>query len=141
VIKDLEGLIKSYGHKTKRTFELLVNEENIRRSEMKDADGNPAPLPEMQETELARFFQDFLQGKDLNGVKLPGNVKAREIQLIPADKLKFYDNPGIAFGKYTTNMSRAIESFKVVGDTKKGEGRLLGTLGKLTEQKYSQELD
>jgi hypothetical protein len=140
VIKDLEGLIKSYGHKTKRTFELLVNEENIRRSEMKDADGNPAPLPEMQETELARFFQDFLQGKfrlDLNGVKLPGNVKAREIQLIPADKLKFYDNPGIAFGKYTTNMSRAIESFKVVGDTKKGEGRLLGTLGKLTEQLFS----
>jgi len=140
VIKDLEGLIKSYGHKTKRTFELLVNEENIRRSEMKDADGNPAPLPEMQETERARFFQDFLQGKfrlDLNGVKLPGNVKAREIQLIPEDKLKFYDNPGIAFGKYTTNMSRAIESFKVVGDTKKGEGRLLGELGKLTEQLFT----
>ena len=140
VIKDLEGLIKSYGHKTKRTFEVLVREENIRRSEMKDADGNPAPLPEMQETELARFFQDFLQGKfrvDLNGVKLPGNVKAREIQLIPEDKLKFYDNPGIAFGKYTTNMSRAIESFKVVGDTKKGEGRLLGELGKLTDQLFT----
>ena len=140
VIKDLEGLIKSYGHKTKRTFEVLVREENIRRSEMKDADGNPAPLPEMQETERARFFQDFLQGKfrvDLNGVKLPGNVKAREIQLIPEDKLKFYDNPGIAFGKYTTNMSRAIESFKVVGDTKKGEGRLLGELGKLTEQLFT----
>ena len=34
---------------------------------------------------VARFFQDFLQGKfrlDLNGVKLPGNVKAREIELI-----------------------------------------------------------
>ena len=140
VIKDLEGLIKSYGHKTKRTFEMLVREENIRRSEMKDADGNPAPLPEMQETERARFFQDFLQGKfrlDLNGVKLPGNVKAREIQLIPEDKLKFYDNPGIAFGKYTTNMSRAIESFKVVGDTKKGEGRLLGELGKLTEELFA----
>jgi len=140
VINDLEGLIKSYGHKTKRTFEVLVREENIRRSEMKDADGNPAPLPEMQETERARFFQDFLQGKfrvDLNGVKLPGNVKAREIQLIPEDKLKFYDNPGIAFGKYTTNMSRAIESFKVVGDTKKGEGRLLGELGKLTEQLFT----
>ena len=140
VIKDLEGLIKSYGHKTKRTFEVLVREENIRRSELKDADGNPAPLPEMQETERARFFQDFLQGKfrlDLNGVKLPGNVKAREIQLIPEDKLKFYDNPGIAFGKYTTNMSRAIESFKVVGDTKKGEGRLLGELGKLTEQLFT----
>lgn len=140
VIKDLEGLIKSYGHKTKRTFEMLVREENIRRSELKDADGNPAPLPEMQETERARFFQDFLQGKfrvDLNGVKLPGNVKAREIQLIPEDKLKFYDNPGIAFGKYTTNMSRAIESFKVVGDTKKGEGRLLGELGKLTEQLFT----
>ena len=141
VIKDLEGLIKSYGHKTKRTFEVLVREENIRRSELKDADGNPAPLPEMQETERARFFQDFLQGKfrlDLNGVKLPGNVKAREINFIPdADKLKFYDNPGIAFGKYTTNMSRAIESFKVVGDTKKGEGRLLGELGKLTEQLFT----
>ena len=140
VIKDLEGLIKSYGHKTKRTFEVLVREENIRRSELKDADGNPAPLPEMQETERARFFQDFLQGKfrlDLNGVKLPGNVKAREINFIDADKLKFYDNPGIAFGKYTTNMSRAIESFKVVGDTKKGEGRLLGELGKLTEQLFT----
>jgi hypothetical protein len=140
VIKDLEGLIKSYGHKTKRTFELLVNEENIRRSELKDKDGNPAPLPEMQETELGRFFQDFLQGKfrvDLNGVKLPGNVKAREIQLIPEDKLKFYDEPGVAFGKYTTNMARAIESFKVVGDTKKGEGRLLGELGKLTEELFT----
>ena len=140
VIKDLEGLIKSYGHKTKRTFELLVNEENIRRSELKDKDGNPAPLPEMQETELGRFFQDFLQGKfrvDLNGVKLPGNVKAREIQLIPEDKLKFYDEPGVAFGKYTTNMARAIESFKVVGDTKKGEGRLLGSLGKLTEELFT----
>ncbi len=140
VIKDLEGLIKSYGHKTKRTFELLVNEENIRRSELKDKDGNPASLPEMQETELGRFFQDFLQGKfrvDLNGVKLPGNVKAREIQLIPEDKLKFYDEPGVAFGKYTTNMARAIESFKVVGDTKKGEGRLLGELGKLTEELFT----
>jgi len=140
VIKDLEGLIKSYGHKTKRTFELLVREENIRRSEMKDADGNPAPLPEMQETELGRFFQDFLQGKfrlDLNGVKLPGNVKAREINFIDDDKLKFYDEPGVAFGKYTTNMARAIESFKVVGDTKKGEGRLLGELGKLTEQLFT----
>ena len=140
VIKDLEGLIKSYGHKTKRTFELLVSEENIRRSELKDKDGNPAPLPEMQESELGRFFQDFLQGKfrvDLNGVKLPGNVKAREIQLIPEDKLKFYDEPGVAFGKYTTNMARAIESFKVVGDTKKGEGRLLGSLGKLTEELFT----
>ena len=140
VIKDLEGLIKSYGHKTKRTFELLVNEENIRRSELKDKDGNPAPLPEMQESELGRFFQDFLQGKfrlDLNGVKLPGNVKAREIQLIPEDKLKFYDEPGVAFGKYTTNMARAIESFKVVGDTKKGEGRLLGELGKLSQELFA----
>lgn len=140
VIKDLEGLIKSYGHKTKRTFEVLVREENIRRSELKDKDGNPAPLPEMQESELGRFFQDFLQGKfrvDLNGVKLPGNVKAREIQLIPEDKLKFYDEPGVAFGKYTTNMARAIESFKVVGDIKKGEGRLLGSLGKLTEELFT----
>ena len=140
VIKDLEGLIKSYGHKTKRTFEVLVREENIRRSELKDKDGNPAPLPEMQETELGRFFQDFLQGKfrvDLNGVKLPGNVKAREIQEIKEDKLKFYDEPGVAFGKYTTNMARAIESFKVVGDTKKGEGRLLGELGKLTEELFT----
>ena len=139
VIKDLKGLINSYGHKAKRTFELLVNEENLRRSEIKDADGNPAPLPDMQQEELGRFFQDFLQGKfrlDLNGVKLPGNVKVREISLIPPDKLKYYDNPGIAFGKYTNNMTRAIESFKVVGDTRKGEGRLLGELGKLTEELF-----
>jgi hypothetical protein len=139
VIKDLKGLINSYGHKAKRTFELLVNEENLRRSEIKDADGNPAPLPDMQQEELGRFFQDFLQGKfrlDLNGVKLPGNVKVREISLIPLDKLKYYDNPGIAFGKYTNNMTRAIESYKVVGDTRKGEGRLLGELGKLAEELF-----
>jgi hypothetical protein len=139
VIKDLKGLINSYGHKAKRTFELLVNEENLRRSEIKDADGNPAPLPDMQQEELGRFFQDFLQGKyrlDLNGVKPPGNTKYREISLIPLDKLKYYDNPGIAFGKYTNNMTRAIESYKVVGDTRKGEGRLLGELGKLAEELF-----
>jgi hypothetical protein len=139
VIKDLEGLIKSYGHKTKRTFEMLVREENLKRTENKDADGNADPLPEMGDTERARFFQDFLQNKfrvDINGVKLPGNVKVRELQEIPLDKLKFYDNPGVAFGKYTSNMSRAIESFKVVGDTRKG--RLQGTLGTLTEKLFSE---
>jgi len=136
VVKDLEGLIKSYGQKTKRTFELLVEEENKRRSEIKEDEGGP--LPAMEKTELARFFQDFLQNKfrvDINGARLPGNVKVRDIQLIPADKLKFYDDPGIAFGKYTANMTRAIESFKVVGDTRKG--RLQGKLGELTEELFS----
>jgi len=136
VVKDLEGLIKSYGQKTKRTFELLVEEENKRRSEIKEDEGGP--LPEMEKTELARFFQDFLQNKfrvDINGARLPGNVKVRDIQLIPPEKLKFYDDPGIAFGKYTANMSRAIESFKVVGDTRKG--RLQGKLGELTEELFS----
>ena len=140
VVKDLEGLIKSYGQKTKRTFELLVDEENKRRSKLTDKDKLPAPLPPMEKTELARFFQDFLQNKfrvDINGARLPGNVKVRDIQLIPADKLKFYDNPGIAFGKYTANMARAIESFKVVGDTRKGKGSLQGELGKLTEELFS----
>ena len=138
VVKDLEGLIKSYGQKTKRTFEILVREENLRRSELKDKDGNDGSLPEMEKTELARFFQDFLQNKfrvDINGARLPGNVKVRDIQLIPPEKLKFYDDPGIAFGKYTANMSRAIESFKVVGDTRKL--RLQGTLGELTEELFS----
>jgi hypothetical protein len=138
VVKDLEGLINSYGQKSKRTFELLVREENERRSALKDKDGNDASLPEMNDTERARFFQDFLQNKfrvDINGARLPGNVKVRDIQLIPEDKLKFYDDPGIAFGKYTANMNRAIESFKVVGDTRKG--RLQGELGKLTEELFS----
>ena len=129
VVKDLEGLIKSYGHKTKITFELLVREENERRSKLDE------PLAEMGETERAELFQNFIQGKlrlNLKGVKLPGNVKVREINLIPKDKLKFYDSPGIAFGKYTTNMSRAIESYKVVGDTRKG--KYLGTLGKKIEE-------
>jgi len=138
VVKDLEGLINSYGQKSKRTFELLVREENERRSALKDKDGNDASLPEMNDTERARFFQDFLQNKfrvDINGARLPGNVKVRDIQLIPEDKLQFYDNPGVAFSKYTTNMNRAIESFKVVGDTRKG--RLQGELGKLTEELFS----
>ena len=136
VVKDLEGLIKSYGQKTKRTFEMLVEEENKRRSEIKEDEGGP--LPAMEDTELARFFQDFLQNKfrvDINGARLPGNVKVRDIQLIPPEKLKFYDDPGIAFGKYTANMTRAIESFKVVGDTRKG--RLQGELGKKTEELFS----
>ena len=140
VVKDLEGLINSYGQKSKRTFELLVREENERRSALKDKDGNDASLPEMNDTERARFFQDFLQNKfrvDINGARLPGNVKVRDIQLIPEDKLKFYDDPGIAFGKYTANMNRAIESFKVVGDTRKGKGSLQGELGKLTEELFS----
>ena len=129
VVKDLEGLIKSYGHKTKITFELLVREENERRSKLDE------PLAEMGETERAELFQNFIQGKlrlNLKGVKLPGNVKVREINLIHKDKLKFYDSPGIAFGKYTTNMSRAIESYKVVGDTRKG--KYLGTLGRKIEE-------
>jgi hypothetical protein len=139
VVKDLEGLIKSYGHKTQRTFEMLVREENLKRAENKDADGNADPLPEMADSERARFFQDFLQNKfrvDINGARLPGNIKVREINFIDDDKLKYYDDPGVAFGKYTTNMSRAIESFKVVGDTRKG--RLQGTLGLLTEKLFSE---
>ena len=139
-INDLKGLIESYGQTTKRTFESLVRDENIRRSELKDSDGNPAPLASMDKEERGRFFQDFLQNKlrkDLNGVKLPGNTKVREIDLIPPSKLKFYDAPGISFSKYVSNMSRAIESFKVVGDTRKGEGRLLGTLGKLSDDLFT----
>jgi len=139
-INDLKGLIKSYGQTTKRTFESLVRDENIRRSELKDSDGNPAPLASMDEEERGRFFQDFLQNKlrkDLNGVRLPSNTKVREIELIPPSKLKFYDAPGISFSKYVSNMSRAIESFKVVGDTRKGEGRLLGTLGKLSDALFT----
>ena len=139
-INDLKGLIESYGQTTKRTFESLVRDENIRRSELKDSDGNPAPLASMDKEERGRFFQDFLQNKkrkDINGVKLPGNTKVREIELIPPSKLKFYDAPGISFSKYVSNMSRAIESFKVVGDTRKGEGRLLGKLGKLSDDLFT----
>lgn len=139
-INDLKGLIESYGQTTKRTFESLVRDENIRRSELKDSDGNPAPLASMDKEERGRFFQDFLQNKkrkDINGVKLPGNTKVREIDLIPPSKLKFYDAPGISFSKYVSNMSRAIESFKVVGDTRKGEGRLLGKLGKLSDDLFT----
>ena len=139
-INDLKGLIESYGQTTKRTFESLVRDENIRRSELKDSDGNPAPLASMDKEERGRFFQDFLQNKkrkDINGVKLPGNTKVREIELIPPSKLKFYDAPGISFSKYVSNMSRAIESFKVVGDTRKGEGRLLGKLGKLSDALFT----
>lgn len=72
VVKDLEGLIKSYGHKTKITFELLVREENERRSKLDE------PLAEMGETERAELFQNFIQGKlrlNLKGVKLPGKRK------------------------------------------------------------------
>jgi hypothetical protein len=138
VVNDLDGLIKSYGHETKRTFELLVRNENIRRSEIKDKDGNPAGLPEMESSERARFFQDFLQNKfksNLNKVTLPGNVKVREISLIPPDKLRFYDDPGIAFGKYTSNMVTALENYKIIGSTKKNATQ--GKLGQLTEDLFN----
>ena len=136
-VNDLEGLIKSYGHDTKRTFEALVRAENIRRSELTE-DGIAAPLPAMNDTERARFFQGFLQNKfksELNKVTLPGNIKARETSVIPDDKLKFYDDPSISFAKYIDNMSRAIEGFKVVGDTRKNKH--LGTLGKKIEELFS----
>ena len=92
VVKDLEGLIKSYGHETKKTFGNLVRDENARRKE----DG----LPEMESSERARFFQDFLQNKSSfgpKGVRPPGNVKVREIQTIPPSKLQFYEDPSISY--------------------------------------------
>ena len=141
VINDLNGLIKSYGHKTKRTFEVLVRDENLRRSKITDKNGDPAGLPEMDSEERARFFQDFLQNKlrkDLNGVNIPANAKGRSIALIPEDKLKFYDDPGQAFGKYTSSMVTALENYKVIGSTNKsGE---LGELGQLTEDLFNQGL-
>ena len=141
VINDLNGLIKSYGHKTKRTFEVLVRDENLRRSKITDKNGDPAGLPEMDSEERARFFQDFLQNKlrkDLNGVNIPANAKGRSIVLIPEDKLKFYDDPGQAFGKYTSSMVTALENYKVIGSTNKsGE---LGELGQLTEDLFNQGL-
>ena len=141
VINDLNGLIKSYGHKTKRTFEVLVRDENLRRSKITDKNGDPAGLPEMDSEERARFFQDFLQNKlrkDLNGVNIPANAKGRSIVLIPEDKLKFYDDPGQAFGKYTSSMVTALENYKVIGSTNKsGE---LGKLGQLTEDLFNEGL-
>jgi hypothetical protein len=139
VINNLNGLIKSYGHKTKRTFEVLVRDENLRRSKITDKNGDPAGLPEMDSEERARFFQDFLQNKlrkDLNGVNIPANAKGRSIALIPEDKLKFYDDPGQAFGKYTSSMVTALENYKVIGSTNKNAE--LGELGQLTEDLFNE---
>ena len=134
VVKDLEGLIKSYGYETKRTFGNLVRDENARRKEK--------GLPEMESSERARFFQDFLQNKfsfGPKGVRPPGNVKLREIQTIPPSKLKFYEDPSIAFGSYTTSMVSAIEAYKVLGATnQKGNKGETGELGQLTEQLFQE---
>jgi hypothetical protein len=134
VVKDLEGLIKSYGYETKRTFGNLVRDENARRKE--------EGLPEMESSERARFFQDFLQNKfsfGPKGVRPPGNVKIREIQTIPPSKLKFYEDPSIAFGSYTTSMVSAIEAYKVLGATNQtGNKGETGELGKLTERLFQE---
>ncbi len=136
VVKDLEGLIKSYGYETKKTFGNLVRNENARRKE--------EGLPEMESSERARFFQDFLQNKfsfGPKGVRPPGNVKLREIQTIPSDKLKFYEDPSIAFGNYTTNMVSAIEAYQVLGSTNQaGNKGETGKLGELTERLFQQGL-
>ena len=134
VVKDLEGLIKSYGYETKRTFGNLVRDENARRKK--------EGLPEMESSERARFFQDFLQNKfsfGPKGVRPPGNVKIREIQTIPPSKLKFYEDPSIAFGSYTTSMVSAIEAYKVLGATNQtGNKGETGELGKLTERLFQE---
>ena len=134
VVKDLEGLIKSYGHETKKTFGNLVRDENARRKE----DG----LPEMESSERARFFQDFLQNKSSfgpKGVRPPGNVKVREIQTIPPSKLQFYEDPSISFGGYTVSMVSAIEAYKVLGATNKaGNKGETGELGELTERLFQE---
>tara|TARA_R110000851_G_scaffold100118_1_gene215579 strand:- start:46 stop:2127 length:2082 start_codon:yes stop_codon:yes gene_type:complete len=136
VVKDLEGLIKSYGYETKRTFGNLVREENARRKE----EGQP----EMESSERARFFQDFLQNKSNfgpKGVRPPGNVKVREIQTIEPSRLKFYEDPSIAFGNYTTNMVSAIEAYQVLGSTNQaGNKGETGKLGELTERLFQQGL-
>ncbi len=136
VVKDLEGLIKSYGYETKRTFGNLVREENARRKE--------EGLPEMESSERARFFQDFLQNKSNfgpKGVRPPGNVKVREIQTIEPSRLKFYEDPSIAFGNYTTNMVSAIEAYQVLGSTNQaGNKGETGKLGELTERLFQQGL-
>jgi len=136
VVKDLEGLIKSYGYETKRTFGNLVREENARRKE----EGQP----EMESSERARFFQDFLQNKSNfgpKGVRPPGNVKVREIQTIEPSRLKFYEDPSIAFGNYTTNMVSAIEAYQVLGSTNQaGNKGKTGKLGELTERLFQQGL-
>ena len=134
VVKDLEGLIKSYGHETKRTFGNLVRDENARRKK----DG----LPEMESSERSRFFQDFLQNKSSfgpKGVRPPGNVKVREIQTIKPSKLQFYEDPSISFGSYTVSMVSAIEAYKVLGSTNKaGNKGETGKLGELTEQLFQE---
>ena len=134
VVKDLEGLIKSYGYETKRTFGNLVRDENARRKE----DG----LPEMESSERARFFQDFLQNKSSfgpKGVRPPGNVKVREIQTIEPSKLHFYEDLSISFGSYTTSMVSAIEAYKVLGATNQaGNKGETGELGKLTERLFQE---
>ena len=136
VVKDLEGLIKSYGYETKRTFGNLVREENARRKE--------EGLPEMESSERARFFQDFLQNKSNfgpKGVRPPGNVKVREIQTIEPSRLKFYEDPSIAFGNYTANMVSAIEAYQVLGSTNQaGNKGETGKLGELTERLFQQGL-
>ena len=155
-IKDMKGLMKFLGlnddsvevlYNTVREdrakkFTKLKAEENQRRLQ-----NNQEPLTQQEEFNLreennlgeltvqdkALILENYFR-TNFNSLpasaKKPGNIKARDLDLIPEDMLKFYEDPLTAMDEYLFDMVGAIETKKLIGNTTADDGtRLAGSLG------------
>jgi hypothetical protein len=76
------------------------------------------------------------------GAKTPGNIKARDVDLISDDMLDNYTDPVEALSNYILDMVTAIETRKLIGSQTVDGKRISGTLGReLDRMRQSGELN
>lgn len=146
---DYEGLRESFGRPIANDFRSYVDEINQRRAKRNADKGTNEPLVEYGSEEEALIFEKYIRNGDYvsRGVrtKKPRSANQRSIELIPLDKLDFYDDVGSALEAYISSMVHATETKRVFGQRlfKDGENiRLAGDMGPLLQDLISRgEID
>jgi hypothetical protein len=151
-IKDFKGMMKYLGLDNQSTEALYEEVRKDRRQkavqlikDQREALGRELTqdeqqaivednnLGELQDGDKALVLENYFR-RNFNALpssaKTPGNIKARDLEIIPEDLLKFYEDPLTAFDQYLFDMVNAIETKKLIGSRSAPDGgRIAGTLG------------
>lgn len=134
-IKDYEGLKQSLNISDSQA-DTIIGTINAERSKK-----NQAPLDSNQQgIALENYVRRNMNALPA-GAKTPGNIKARDVDLISDDMLDNYTDPVQALSTYILDMVTAIETRKLIGSQSVDGERISGTLGReLNRMRQSGEL-
>ncbi len=124
-IKSMKELRKKLGLTKNQADEIIAIVNRDRVSKGKD------PLTEADE---AIALENYVR-RNFNslpaGVRVPGNLKPRAIDLIPDDMLDMYDDPIDSFAKYLMETTNAVETRRLLGTQEEDGVKRPGELGYL----------